>query len=287
MVIGHAAHAGLPLECRKDVEPFIEWVTPYRNGVEAEVVSVAKDPGGGAVGRVRLPGGSVVSVSFSRHGGEWKLDGLYDSGLSRIQVRSTPREDRYLLEAGDVPVIDGDTGVAVRPVSGRSAGARGCPRFDMSEFPAVDGGCRIDVEGEAMALSVGTPFGVLRFGDCALSYTAHVDGSGRAWLMEVAFVGPSPCLDVMACWDTDGERVPWAGRIVRTGGDSLRMEIEDACLDTCIGRFVGDWGVAMVERRDGWRLHARDEMVGTSGWRFDGVLRSHGRRIAVDRRSGR
>ena len=274
-VIGHAMHAGAPLECVRDVKPFLSLVGRYRS--EATIAGSTRRGPGRAVARLRLPDGAVVTIPLSREDGRWRLDGLFDASLSRIQVRGTPREASRALERPPGPLEPG--GVVVRDLTS-PRGPR-CPATSTARYPKVTGGCLVTTAQETVRLSLRTAFGAMRFAECEVSYDVRVDGSGRGWIVNIAVAGRNPCFDALPCWDREDRQVPWRARIERDDGGRLRLRVRDACLDTCVGRFEGRWEIAMTERRRSWRLRSAS-MVGTSGWRFDGGVTSDGKRIAIE-----
>jgi hypothetical protein len=79
-------------------------------------------------------------------------------------------------------------------------------------------------------------------------------------------------------------QLPRHGAIQRAGDGRLLLQIHDLCLDTCVGRFAGDWVVEVAQGSDAWRLRADRTAVGTSGWVFDGTMESLERGFHVQER---
>jgi hypothetical protein len=265
-VIGTAAHAQ-PTSCRKDVRRYLKWLKPYSRGAgRTSVLAVAGDEGR-ARARMRLPSGETVTASFVEENGRWKMDGLFDATLSTVQARGTPAEARLIAAATRSRPYGGSSSVTVR----RGRAPRACPPLTI-RWPIVTGGCTVELDGKKLQLSVVGPFGEMAFARCNVSFDLHLDGTGRGWIMGVNGEGGGPCFDVMPCQASLSAMIPWRARIDSRKGD-LRLRM-DACLDTCVGRFAGEWDLDLVRRRGGWSARARQAMLGTSGWRFDGELRS-------------
>jgi hypothetical protein len=275
-VIGRAMHGLPPLECVRDVRPFLKNMGRYRGG--ATVIDVARQGPDHATVRLRLPDRTPATIPFSRVDGRWKLDGLFDASLSRIQLRGTPREETVMLERRPTPVRRG--GVVVRDLT--APGSPRCPAIGVARFPVLSGGCLMTVGQESARLSLRTAFGAMRFAECDLFYDVRLDGSGGGWVEDIGITGGDPCFDVLSCWDREREKVPWPAQLERYGRQQIRLRIDDVCLDTCVGRFEGRWDVEMVERANGWRLRSAST-IGTSGWSFDGSVASDGKPIGVGR----
>jgi hypothetical protein len=275
LVIGHAAHNARPLDCVEDVTGYLSEIEPYAPGFDVRAVDVRSPAAGRAVADVRLPGGALVTMPLREEDGRWKLDGLFDGGLSRIQLRGEPGVKRLMRLPDSPPPVKTDGSVNVRGADGKP-----CPPLDDGSFPTIEGGCITHVEGKRLRMLLETPFGVMHFDDCDMTFDLHVDGAGRAWLVDMSLFGGLTCFDVMPCLGPINEKIPWQGRIERSAAGSLRLRVPKVCLDTCIGRFEGGWDIALAKGGHGWRLRSRS-MVGTSGWRLDGAFQARGKPIAI------
>lgn len=272
LVIGSAVHLQ-PTTCERDVGRFFKWLEPYGEQARRPVVTKVTTEGPDrARATVRLADGALVTAPFSREDGTWKLDGLLDATLSRIQARNTPREKGRLLAVSDVPrpAVAGTTSVEHGP--GRGAF---CPRVDDDRLPAVGGGCLVNLAGKRLTLSAVSPFGRMAFAECDIELDLRVGGDGRGWIATPTIDGRNPCFDAAPCFSKQERGMPWPARIDYRQG---KMELAvDVCLDTCVGRFEGRWKLDFVKLGTGWRARSEQGMVGTSGWRFDGVLNTPAR----------
>jgi hypothetical protein len=121
----------------------------------------------------------------------------------------------------------------------------------------------------------------MSFVSCRFSFDLRVDGAGRAWIASFGIEGVSPCLDLVQCIEIEQSRIPWRGRIVASGGGSLRLRVEDFCVESCFGRFKGSWELALTRSDRGWRTRSAG-MIGSSGLRVDGVVGTRGKAIDVN-----
>jgi hypothetical protein len=276
-VVGHAAHNTRPVECHKDARNYLRWIKPYPNGGRARVSRVTRTSEDRAVLHVRVPGDGTIAVPAAREGDAWKLD-LFEAGLSRIQFRGKPGEERFKPPAVVPPAPTPAEGIRVRDAASR----RPCPPVRLDRFPMLTGGCLLEPVKRTLDLSLETAFGVMPFERCGIVYQLRVDRRGRAWVAEFGIDGGSTCFDVMQCWDDQSLKVPWQATVRRrSGGAGYRLAIENVCLDTCLGRFTGRWDLALTKRPRGWRLHA-ESAVGSTGWRIDGPLESTRRGFVID-----
>ncbi|HEX2070752.1 MAG TPA: hypothetical protein VHF90_03770 [Thermoleophilaceae bacterium] len=267
VVIGSAVHLQ-PTTCEPDVRRFFKWLKPHdRPGARPVVTSIGRDGPGRVTAKVRTPGGTPVTIGLRKEDGAWKVEGLLDATLSRIQARNTPRENELL-----VPVSRAAAGARNLPSSVAVADDHGrpCPDVDGERLPTVAGGCLFELAGERLELSAVSPFGTMAFAECDVALDVQMDGRGQGWISDMSIDGRNPCFDAAPCFSGRQRGLPWRSWIVRRGG-GLELRI-DVCLDTCVGRFEGRWDLALVRHGDGWRARADQAMVGTSGWRFDGVL---------------
>jgi hypothetical protein len=273
-VMGHAAHAK-PTTCERDIRRYLKWMRPHgpKQGTAPPRIARVAVGDDRAAATVRQPNGAVVSVPLVEEGGEWKVDGLFEASLSRIQVRGddSPAEDR--LTPVDPPVPAPVAGDALR-IAAAGGGSGRCRPVRTADFPRLAGGCAIDVEAaDGLDISVLSAFGVMPFSRCGVSFVIRTAGTGDAWIEDLSVTGGSPCFDALPCLDREREKIPWRGRLRQRDGQ-LELSVADACIDTCLGRFVGPWTVALSETRRGWRVRADEAMVGATGWRFDGALES-------------
>lgn len=278
-VIGSSAHGRPPYDCEKDVRNYLEWMKPYDR--PTEIVRTAETTANRAVAEVRLPDGEMVVLPLEREKGSWKLEGLYDAPISRVQIVGTPQEKRLK----PIAVAPGEpTGEGAATVSNAANARRPrCPEVTSRRFPVISGGCVLTTDDEWLELSVRSPFGTMDLGMCEIWFRLRLDGKGRGWLDQFSIAGPNPCNDVVPCFDRNDHVIPWQARIedaVAADPGSNRLSL-DACLDTCVGRFEGDWKLDIVERPRGWRLRPTGGLAKT-GWHFSGgPLRSEGKSIEI------
>lgn len=279
LVTARSAHREPPFDCPDEVNGYLDWIEPYRGGARPRVDGVTTDGDGGATARVALPGGARVTLPLSETDGQWRLDGLFDARLGYVQAGHAPggRELLDVLEQPPGPVA-GDS-VTVRDAS--AAGRPPCPETRTGDYPYLTSGCVLELAGEDLDLTVWTPFGVVPFADCDVSYRLRVDGTGRAWVTDFLVEGVSPCPDVVACRARSLQIVPWRATLDRREDGRILLRVDDACLDTCIGLVEGSWEVELVEGRRRWRATFASRL-GTSGWQIDGPLRSRGKTIAIE-----
>jgi len=255
---------GRPGPCAEGLRRSIALMRPAAATKPAAPDLVAATAGGDRASVTALLDGRVpLGVPLARQGDEWRLAafmGVAESTATAAAaaIRSKP------FPAG-----------RERPVTASSPPDSPCFAFFEDEYPAVQGGCRIDLSGDRVAVSVATLFGRYRFGDCGLSYTLLADGAGRTWTTEVAFSSPrlDGCADLEMCETAAGEELPWRGRIFAGEGGELVHRM-DVCLDTCIGFYVGELDLATVNRDGRWNFEAVGDSVGDSG------LGLHGRLLA-------
>lgn len=278
-LIGHSGHEGPPLHCESDVERYFQWMEGYRTASRPRVLDVASDGDGTATADVRLPGGKQVTLPFRQERGRWRLDALFDAPLSYMQVARTPRGDRLVAQSGNPPERVDAGAVTVREAD--EPDLPHCPPTDTERFPRVRGGCVLKLKAEKLAVSVWTPFGVVRFGRCDVEANLRMDGDGHVWIPKFKIVGPNPCSDSVPCRDDKPELLPWQGTIERDDDGRLRLRIHDVCLDSCIGRFEGTWDLRLTEGPERWSMRLAS-MIGTSGWRIDGTIHSRGLPVTIE-----
>ncbi len=284
LVIGHAAHGTRPLDCRSDVRNYFKWIVPHEKG-RAWVTAVTKPERERAIATIDLPGESTVEMPLHREDGRWKLDGLFDATLSRIQLKSTPAEDRLMpVEVKPDRSAPSGRGGAVMDAASRSGGGP-CPPVGLDRFPVLTGGCVLEVDEARFNMSLETAFGTMDFADCELDFDLVVDSRAQAWLSGLVITGPSPCLDAMPCRNRAFDIIPWPASVLREPGGRLRLEIGNVCLDTCVGRFVGSLQAGMSKERHGWRLRFAQAMVGATGWVMGGTADAVGEPVSFPKRS--
>ena len=142
-----------------------------------------------------------------------------------------------------------------------------CPAVDADDLRKLRGGCLVEMHSHAMTIVIRSVVGDLEFGTCLYEHDMRVDGSGGTYLEGLLGGGPSPCNDTGAC-DHDDE-LPWQGQIEAAPDGSLTHVI-DACLDTCMGQFVGELRVSLERVGNRWRQTADSVLVGDSGYQIDG-----------------
>lgn len=207
--------------------------------------------------------GQSSEVPLAKEGGRWRLDTFFGTPAGETNRAATR------LRTGPFPAATGEPAEIVSP-SGSS-----CPSFFEEGYPEISGGCLIKVTADEVTLSIATPFGDLRFGDCMIDFTSFVDSSGRSWtpIFDVQGKVNNGCSDVHECTGEDGGKLPWKGRIVSTG-DGRAVHRIDACFNTCIGFYAGVLSFGLERDGDRWKVIAADTQVGESGLRFDGPLQS-------------
>ncbi len=275
LLVGTAAHGKRPVDCPRDIRKFLATTKPYRVPAQPQVIGTSETGDGRATAEIRVGRRTVVTLPFSDEHGSWKLDGLYDAGLSALQAIGEPEARGLVVDPAPKPADSGDVTVQDRR-------ARPCPdvAMDAEDYPIVSGGCVLELSPSEVSMSVWSPFGVIPYGDCELSFDLHLDSSGRAWVADFLVGGRQPCVDTVPCVATGHRTIPWAASI-EPAGDGLRLRVDDVCLDTCMGRFEGRWDIAMSAAPRGWRLRF-DSMLGTSGWRTVGTVASHDDPIDIE-----
>jgi hypothetical protein len=279
VLIGSSGHRGSPFHCADDIRDFFAWTDAYRIPAEPRVESVHEGGDDNTTATVRLPSGERLTLPFGRDDGEWRLDGLLDARLSSVQMATNERIKALLDEPGPAPERIPSNAVNVRKANATSG--QPCPPTDTHRFPAIRGGCTLQLTSEGIDVSVWTPFGVIAFGTCNLDADLRIDDGGHVWITQFMISGINPCSDVVPCTDRNVVMVPWQAALERTDDGSWTLPIADACLDTCLGRSEGDWRFHLVEGKRNWQLRLAS-MLGTSGWRLDGTARSAAKPIAID-----
>jgi len=260
---GKAAH-GEATTCERDVRRLFGLI---REGggwrrVNAPRVIAVKTHGDTATATMALDRRWRAQIALARRDGRWRLNGLFGAPVGpalRLAERTADTDFPPAEGAGAVEAKDGD--------------GTPCPDLSETDFPAIDGGCRIRMAGRITPLTMLTPFGDFKFDRCSIAYRVRVDASGRTWTEDFDVEGDSKsvaCGDVNACYDFDTEElVPWRGRIYPDGdGFVHRM---DMCLRTCVGYFVGRLNMRLVRDADGWRAVPING-GGDTGFRFDSPL---------------
>jgi hypothetical protein len=276
-IIGSTAHAK-PTRCIKDVRRFFKWLKPFRAGTPRVVKVSGSETERRARATVLLPNETIVEIPFVAENDRWKLNGLFDATLSKIQGPA-------IYEPGKVetaPKPDALPGKGEMVVSRQPGDRQRCPGVSASGFPEVDGGCVVEIQGNGLQLTLQSPFGVMAFARCSVVFDVHVDGNGDAWAADFTPYGKSPCPDVVGCRIRGSVILPWRARIERAAG-GMTLQVRRGCLDTCIGRFVGDMTFDLYQDGPAWRLRAKDAMVGRTGWQFDGDLHTDEGRATVSR----
>lgn len=274
-LIGSMGHAS-PEGCREDLAKIRKWMANGDRRVIGPAPRFLEVEGDADSARatVRPPGTEPYAVRFANHGGRWKLDGVFDAGTASLQEGS-----RVPPDEGEPELSGAEDGAPVEVSFDRKSKRLPCPKTTGDEI-GRDSDCRIEVTPTAVDASVLNPFGRMPFATCDVEFTLHVEPDGRTWTDD--FVGRSggagysaACGDFEACGiRASGGHMRWTGRITMGPERELRHRFTDMCLDTCVGKFRGDWTVDLRKSDRGWRLRADDAMVGVSGWTIDGEMRA-------------
>jgi hypothetical protein len=202
-------------------------------------------------------------VPLAKEGGRWRLDTFFGTPLGETN-RAADRS-----RTGPFPAATDGPAEVVSPGGSR------CPSFFEDSYPEISGGCLFRVTADEVTLSIATPFGDLRFGDCMIDSTSFVDSSGRSWtpIFDVQGKVNNGCSDVHECTGARESKLPWKGRIVSTGEGRAVHRI-NACFNTCIGYYAGVLSLELERVGQRWKVTAADAQVGESGLRFDGPLQS-------------
>jgi len=270
-LIGHLS----PTTCEKDmVLRLSSDVLSRRDLIEPQLHGLDID-GGRATAQVTVGSAEPIAVRFARDEGVWKLASLFGAITRQPPVRQ-PR------------VPDGASGPAASWLRGDGT-TTPCPPLKVRPL-SVEGGC----EFYALATATMTMLNVLgdrRYGRCPIGFELHVGPDGTVGIDSVqAQLSPDRvdiCGDVSACRRDDGRTVPWTGRLARGDGTKLELSVPYLCLDTCLGRFAGDFALDVALARHGRAtLTAREVNIGQSGiflsgrWRIQSNVPRWG--LAVD-----
>jgi hypothetical protein len=142
-----------------------------------------------------------------------------------------------------------------------------CPAIDASDPSHPRGGCFVEMHTRDIAIVIRSVVGDMQFGTCSYEHDMRVDGQGRTYLDGISAGGPNPCNDMNACYHEDAK--PWRGRI-EAGPDGRLTHVIDACLDTCMGQFVGQLRLSLKRIGGRWEQTADHALVGDSGYQIDG-----------------
>ena len=227
----------------------------------SSVVAVAAEEDQ-ATATVALDGHGRVDVPLARGDSGWRLGSFF--GTPPAEAEAAAAASRTATIAGDGQVVT----VADGP------GMPCFPLFDAG-YPRLDGGCRVGASSSSVRVTIGTAFGHFEFGECELGYRIVTDGKGGAWTDSLSLRGPdnlnNGCADIRECENSAGDPLPWRGRIsVMPDGSYLHRM--NACLDTCIGFYVGPLTMRLSRDHRGWHATADNAGVGNSGMRFDGRI---------------
>lgn len=259
---GSMAH-GTPSTCSADVRRAFQLFDVGNGWQDAEnpKVTAVRKSGDRAIARVAVKGRQLADVPFVKVAGKWKLDSFFGSDKEEVP--------QFVDSAEQMP-FPRASGREVRVSDKRGA----CSEVSAAEYPTISGGCDVQVLGEKIEMTVMTPFGSFKFGDCLVSYQMKVDASGRTRTYFFTVDGPleTGCGDVNPCANESlTETAVWKGRIERADDGQLVHRVS-ACLDTCVGAFVGELEIRMVPQAGRWRAEYVDADVGTSGFRLNGDL---------------
>jgi len=178
------------------------------------------------------------------------------------------------------PESKGSSGVAV---STRSDGKRvACPPLRGNSA----GGCVLSAYGQEISMDLRSVIGDLHFGTCYVDFTLRVDPNGRSVLDDILVYGDSPCSDAVGCFTGDdasgrGDTPPWKGQLLADPNGDI-VNVANACFDTCMGRFTGDFTITIQSAAR--RAIAHHAQVGSSGWRLDGIWNFRGPQIVMTKR---
>lgn len=260
---GEAAH-GTATTCERDVRRLFGLINKgggWRH-VNAPRVTRVDMQGDTATATVALDRRWQAQVALARRNGQWQLDGLF----------GVPTKDALQLVeriAGTAFPPSGDEPVRVEDSDGSP-----CPDLDETDYPAIKGGCRLQMAGRITPLTILAPFGDFEFEHCSIAYRVRIDAAGRTWTEDFDVQGgpdSAACGDVNACYDSRREVLaPWRGRIYPDGNDRFVQRM-DMCLRTCVGYFVGRLNMRLVREEDAWRAVPIDG-GGDTGFRFDSQL---------------
>jgi hypothetical protein len=249
-LIGHLS----PTTCEKDmVLRLSSDVLSRRDLIEPPLHGLDVD-GSQATAQATVGAAEPIAVRFAREEGAWKLASLFGAITREAPVRQ-PR----------VP------GGASAPTASWLHGddtTTPCPALKVRRL-SVEGGCTF----YALAITTMTMLNVLgdrRYGRCPIGFELHVGPDGSVGIGSVqAQLSPDPadiCGDVSACRQDDGRTVPWTGRLERGRATKLELSVPYLCLDTCLGRFAGDFVLDVARGRHGRAtLTAREMNLGQSG----------------------
>jgi hypothetical protein len=264
---GQAAH-GDPTTCKRDVRRLFGLIRKgngWRHAGAPLVTDVAVN-GSRATATVALDRRWRAQIPLTRTDGRWRLSGLFGAARGHAQqvMRATVESD--------FPPPGG------APVEVTGADGKPCPALSETRFPAISGGCRIDLSSRIAPLTMLTPLGDFKFDECSIDYRVLVDAAGRTLTDEFQVLGDRrsvACGDVNGCYDfAAAELVPWRGRIYPDGEDGFVHRM-DMCLSTCVGYFVGELKLRLWREDGAWRAQPIDG-GGDTGFRFDHLLKARG-----------
>ncbi|HEX2161332.1 MAG TPA: hypothetical protein VHF88_05865 [Thermoleophilaceae bacterium] len=153
-----------------------------------------------------------------------------------------------------------------------------CAALDLWNPQDPRGGCSTDMFSGSIDIVIRSVIGDMLFGHCTYEHDMLVDARGRTRLLNIQSGGDNPCNDMGVC--EYGRRRPWKGQI-EAGPDGRLTHVIQACLDTCMGQFVGELRLSL-ERIDGrWIQTAERALVGDSGYQIDGSWRMRNRDIDI------
>jgi hypothetical protein len=248
-LIGH----GEPSVCDQDMKRHMSSTVLSKADLVTPRLEGLRFNGDRATGRASIGDEEPIEVRFARDEGTWKLATLFAavprrqavSQSTNASIASSPSV-RWLFKDG-------------RTVE--------CPHLKVRRLEA-EGGCVLYALG-LTTLNTLNVFGDSRYVRCPISFALHVGRDGAVALGGmVAQLSPDPvdmCGDVMACHTSLGKTVPWTGRLAADSDGRVRLALPYICLDTCLGRFVGQFDFG-VDQRPGGRtaLSARRVNVGDS-----------------------
>jgi hypothetical protein len=212
-----------------------------------------------ATATVERPDSAPYSVRFAEAKTGWKLDGVFDAGTSTFQEHSNvPFDSGPPPEPADA---DADEGTPVEPTR-----------------PA-----EIEVVDAPVNISVLNLFGRMPLSRCTLHMTLEIDASGATRTDDFYVGGENACGDIRGCDSNEmnSRHAAWTGRIERAPDGALQHRFDDVCLDTCVGMYRGSWTVGLERTAKGWRLRSDGQMVGRTGWIFDGSMPARGDELEV------
>lgn len=259
---GQMSHGGIDT-CEWDVREALLVLRPAEWREPSRIHHVTVD-GEKATAVITMEGQGQLDIPLRKQGGRWRIDSFFGTPPSDAhKYRAETRTAEIAESGGNAVVATGEHGSP-------------CSTIEASSFPEVDGGCEVEVSVENATVDVATVFGSFEFGQCSVDYDVLVDGDGNTRTTRFRFNAKTlnGCADMGICRNASYDALPWPGRIEEddNGGFVHRMR---ACLDTCVGYYVGELVMRFEPTRSGLRVRPTSG-IGSSGLRFGGALAVEG-----------